>query len=76
MCQEAVNNRNKCYQELIKCLGKYQLLQYRKVSNKTRTIIKNRKRLNINEFVDGLDPNSNKNFWKVIKLFRNSEVLN
>jgi len=53
--------------ELIKCLGKYQLLQYRKVSNKTyysnRTIIKNRKRLNFNEFVDGLDPNSNsKNF--------------
>jgi len=53
--------------------GKYQLLQYKRVSNKIRMIIKKRKRLNFNEFIDGLNPNSNsKNFWKVIKLFKNS----
>jgi|GEM_PF-3750345 len=39
-------------------------------------IIKKKKRLNFNEFVDGLDPNLNfNNFWKVIKLFKNSEVF-
>jgi len=38
-------------------------------------IIKKR-RFNFNEFVDNLDPTSNSNnFWKVIKLFRNSEFF-
>jgi len=45
-------------------------------SNKTRKILKKRRRLNFNEFIDGLDPNLNSNnFWKVIKLFRNSEFF-
>jgi len=39
-------------------------------------IIKKRRRLNFNEFVDSLDPSLNSNnFWKVIKLFRNSDFF-
>jgi len=39
-------------------------------------IINKRKRLNFNEFVNGLDPNSNsKNFWRMVKLFRSLEIF-
>jgi len=75
-CQEAVNFRKQCYLELIRCPGRQQLLQYRRASNKARSVIRKRRRVNFNEFVDSLDPRLNsKNFWKTIKLFRESEFF-
>jgi len=49
---------------------------YRKASNKARNIIKVRKKANFDKFVDDLDPsNSSRNFWKIVKLFRNSSYF-
>jgi len=56
---------------------KLQLSLYRKASCKARNIIKSRKKTNFNKFIDELDPNNDpKNFWKTIKLFRNSSPFN
>jgi len=68
--------RKQYFKELIKYPNKVQLTLYRQASHKARNIIKKRKTVNFNEFIDSLDPNSNsKNFWKVIKLFRNFEFF-
>jgi len=76
-CQEAVDYRRKCYKELLKCSSKLQYSHYRKAFNKARNIIKLRKKANFKKFIDELDPNNNpKNFWKVIKLFKNSSLIN
>jgi len=75
-CQEAVDARRKCYKEFLKRPDKVKLSQYRKAQN-ARNVIKTRKKVNFNKFVDELDPSNNpKNFWKVVKLFRNSVVFN
>jgi len=65
-----------CFKMLTKHPSKFQLIQYKKALYKIRNIIKRRKMVNFNEFIDSLDPNSSsKNFWKIIKLFRNSEFF-
>jgi len=75
-CQKAIDNRMKYFKELSKNLNKFHLTQYRKASYNARNIIKKRKSANFNDFVDSLDPSSSsKNFWKIIKLFRNLEFF-
>jgi len=74
---EAVDARRKCYKEFLKRPDKLKLIQYRKASQNARNVIKTRKKVNFNKFVDELDSSNNpKNFWKVVKLFRNSVVFN
>jgi len=76
-CQEAVDARRSCYKEFLKCPNKWRLSQYRKASQTARNVIKVRKKANFNKFIDELDPcNNPRNFWKVVKIFRNSVVFN
>jgi len=71
-----VNLRRGLYRQLIKNPNKALLKKYRKATYDARIIIKQRRSTNFNKLVDELNPITNpKNFWNVIKLFRNSEFF-
>jgi len=75
-CQATVDLRRKYYKEFLRNLSKVSINKYRVASHDARFVIKKRKSANFKKFIDELIPSSNpKNFWNVIKIFRNSEFF-